>query len=172
MGKAVNILRYKPAAIIIYNNVGGGPTQMAGDLTNMTVPVLMISLETADSIKAQSSEVTASLESVVIKDETILRYSDWGFTSNRLWGEKASGTWTLTVSDHFGSGASEGDFKSWTLVLWNDRVNSGEAPVPSAAPAWWKNLDTRAYVLAVVIILLVLALVAVLLFMYIKKKGP
>ena len=178
--KARNVQSFGAKAVIVYNNLPGEAIPMGGQADDITIPAMMVMLEVADSIKQQSAPVHVTVEvPEIIKDNVVLRYSNWGFTSARHWGEPASGVWKLTVSDRFGVPGSpdEGDFKSWTLVLWNDHDNSGVVPTPAppppidptTQPSEWEDLLIPALILLGAC---VVAAAASLLYMAVKKKGP
>jgi hypothetical protein len=62
-----------------------------------------------------------------LKEDVLVKYNRWGFTTTRLWGEPAEGEWKLSVQDKYrgsASGDSQGAFESWRVIVWNDSIDN------------------------------------------------
>lgn len=114
-------------AVVVINNVAGGAYFMIGSNPNITIPSIMISLEDGNGLEtlAESSAIAGYLTGDLGKEDVVLTYDSWGFSSLRHWGESAQGTWRLSVQDKWfngGGNSSQGYFNSWQLKIHYSRI--------------------------------------------------
>jgi subtilisin family serine protease len=166
--KAANLERLGAKAVVVMNNVAGEPPlEMSGGDPPQTVaiPVVMI------TYAQLSFPLQMSIFLSVSKDSVPLTYSSWAFTSMRHWGENVNGVWKLVVEDLYSpddSASPQGDFQSWQLVVWNDKVSSADQLSSSSL---WDG--AMVLVAAGVFAAIILAAAGgVLIFLFVKKRGP
>jgi len=145
-------------AVVVVNNVAGGPQTMPGSNPNITIPSVMISLDDGEDIIAYMQNAIV----VFLINATQWRYdvdfTNWTFSTVRNWGEAAHGNWTIEVIDVY-PGGLQGHFASWDLHLY------GYQPVEDAENFPWKWV-----IIGVVGSVFVVAILAVGLFVHSRRR--
>ncbi len=173
--------------MLIFNDAGQSPVAMQGDPNSVSIPVVMISNSDGLSILAPADVITGKKKKgktvsetnktkvvrVVIsvdqlKEDVLVKYNHWSFTTTRLWGEPAEGEWKLSVQDKYrgiASGDSQGAFESWRLIVWNDSKDNGMGDEEEVGSAEY-------IVIGLVIVVFVMVVAGgVVLLMMLKRKN-
>ncbi len=146
------------AAVLIVNNVSPGAPGMSGDDATITIPVLSISLDDGDAIKAalpQGVVMRLARQSALPRDgafdNTVVAH-EWGhYLSNRLVGN-ANG---LVAKQASGMGEGWSDFVSMLLFVKEEDRHAGGAtnfggtypitPYPDGGPDFAPDVLNNAY---------------------------
>jgi len=110
--------------VVVINNFPGSPMWMGGSSSSITIPSIMIDLETGtaimDMMTTNNTVFNVFLNALKWRDDEYFQYENWPFMSVRHWGESSAGNWSLSIIDQWDDDSYNyvGSFISWQLVLY------------------------------------------------------